>query len=342
MGWRRGRTWWWWGGIAACSRPWRGCSGWRVKHWAGAPGQSGGRPGQPVVNQIVSRVSQVVDQSWSFCHDSPTVLPLFSWRPTYRGCVFSPTFPYRSNYKLQCSTFCAAPVCRSRVTRRVLSGAKDHGDFLKRGGVKTFTSTPPPLDIVRVTSPALRKIEKRPHSWTFTSTPPPWTLPVWRHPYSSGTLYIVTLCGYITSSTVLCCEGRKEPRHGSLRIIFFSPHWKHWIYLGLPTNPHNMVIFPVDLGFPYNLLNIPTNPHNMVIFPVGFPYNLQRAKSPYCRGIPLRVATLLPELMETGVFIAGERRRSAIWWQTLANSAGLKGIPCFYWLKLAGLNSQLL
>ena len=60
----------------------------------------------------------------------------------------------------------------------------------------------------------------------------------------------------------------------------------------LPTNPHNMVIFPVDLGFPYNLLNIPTNPHNMVIFPVGFPYNLQRAKFPYCRGIPLRVATL--------------------------------------------------
>ena len=30
----------------------------------------------------------------------------------------------------------------------------------------------------------------------------------------------------------------------------------------------------------------------MVIFPVGFPYNLQRAKHPYCRGIPLRVATL--------------------------------------------------
>ena len=28
--------------------------------------------------------------------------------------------------------------------------------------------TPPPLDIVRVTSFALRKIEKHPHSWTFT------------------------------------------------------------------------------------------------------------------------------------------------------------------------------
>ena len=40
----------------------------------------------------------------------------------------------------------------------------------------TFTSTPP-LDIVRVTSSALRKFEKHPHSWTFTSTPP-WALPV--------------------------------------------------------------------------------------------------------------------------------------------------------------------
>ena len=30
-----------------------------------------------------------------------------------------------------------------------------------------------PLNIVRVTSSALQKIEKHPHSWTFTSTPPP-------------------------------------------------------------------------------------------------------------------------------------------------------------------------
>ena len=36
--------------------------------------------------------------------------------------------------------------------------------------MKTFTSTTP-LDIVHVTSSALRKIEKHPHSWTFTSTP---------------------------------------------------------------------------------------------------------------------------------------------------------------------------
>ena len=54
------------GGAVGCSRPWQGCSEWRVRHWAGAPGQSGGRPGQPVVNRIKSRDSQVVDQSWSF------------------------------------------------------------------------------------------------------------------------------------------------------------------------------------------------------------------------------------------------------------------------------------
>ena len=49
----------------------------------------------------------------------------------------------------------------------------------------TFKSTPTPLDIVRVTSSALRKIEKHPHSWAFTSTPP-WTVPVWHHPHSRG------------------------------------------------------------------------------------------------------------------------------------------------------------
>ena len=45
-------------------------------------------------------------------------------------------------------------------------------DFLKGGG-EDIHKHPPPLDIVRVTSSALRKIEKHPHSWTFTSTPPP-------------------------------------------------------------------------------------------------------------------------------------------------------------------------
>ena len=53
--------------------------------------------------------------------------------------------------------------------------------FLKGGpGADTgfFTSTPPPpLDIVRVTSSALRKFEKHPHSWTFTSTPSPGHCP---------------------------------------------------------------------------------------------------------------------------------------------------------------------
>ena len=60
-------------------------------------------------------------------------------------------------------------------------------DFLRGGGgredVHKHTH---PLNIVRVTSSALQKIEKHPHSWTFTSTPPPWTLPVWRHPHSAG------------------------------------------------------------------------------------------------------------------------------------------------------------
>ena len=50
------------------------------------------------------------------------------------------------------------------------------------GGEDIHKHHPPPLDIVRVTSSALRKIEKHPHSWTFTSTPPPhhtpWTVPV--------------------------------------------------------------------------------------------------------------------------------------------------------------------
>ena len=63
--------------------------------------------------------------------------------------------------------------CRGRWHRR--PGA-DPG-FLKGGGgpgadTGFFTSTPPPLDSVRVTSSALRKFEKHPHSWTFTSTPP--------------------------------------------------------------------------------------------------------------------------------------------------------------------------
>ena len=48
------------------------------------------------------------------------------------------------------------------------------------GGEDIHKHPPPPLDIVRVTSSVLRKIEKHPHSWTFTSThsdtPGPWTL----------------------------------------------------------------------------------------------------------------------------------------------------------------------
>ena len=37
-----------------------------------------------------------------------------------------------------------------------------------RRGYRIFHKHPPPLDIVRVMSSALRKIEKHPHSWTFT------------------------------------------------------------------------------------------------------------------------------------------------------------------------------
>ena len=62
-----------------------------------------------------------------------------------------------------------------------------------------------------------------------------------------------------------------------------------------PASATLVQVYEVGLAFRHGCaqsLNIPTNPHNMV--PVGFPYNLQRAKFPYCRGIPLRVATLLP------------------------------------------------
>ena len=43
--------------------------------------------------------------------------------------------------------------------------------FLEGGGGEDIHKHPP-LEIVRVTSSALQKIEKHPHSWTFTSTPP--------------------------------------------------------------------------------------------------------------------------------------------------------------------------
>ena len=220
------------------------------------------------------------------------VLPLlFSWRPTYQGCVFSPTFPYGSNYKLQCSTFCAAPVCRSRVTRRVLSGAKDHGDFLKKGGgVKTFTSTPPPWTLFAWRHPPSGKLKNAPTLEHSQAPPPLGHCPcdVIHIRASHYIRSVVTLRHLLSAARV----GKDLDMVAWELFCLALIGRKHWIYLGLPTNPHNMVIFPVDLGFPYNLLNIPTNPHNMVIFPVGFPYNLQRAKFPYCRGIPLRVATL--------------------------------------------------
>ena len=45
-----------------------------------------------------------------------------------------------------------------------------------RRGYRIFHKHPP-LDIARVTSSALRKIENHPHSWTFTSTPVTHTHP---------------------------------------------------------------------------------------------------------------------------------------------------------------------
>ena len=44
-------------------------------------------------------------------------------------------------------------------------------DFLRGGGREDVHKHTHPLNIVRVTSSALQKIEKHPHSWTFTSTP---------------------------------------------------------------------------------------------------------------------------------------------------------------------------
>ena len=58
------------------------------------------------------------------------------------------------------------------------------------GGVWTWMGgtpgAPPPLDIVRVTSSALRKIDPPPLLDIHKHHPPPWTLPVWRHPHSKS------------------------------------------------------------------------------------------------------------------------------------------------------------
>ena len=78
------------------------------------------------------------------------------------------------------------PVTGNNISQCVVSVNATAKLVGSRVGYRIFHKHPPPLDIVRVTSSALRKIEKHPHSWTFTSTPPPWTLPVWRHPHSKG------------------------------------------------------------------------------------------------------------------------------------------------------------
>ena len=78
------------------------------------------------------------------------------------------------------------------------------------GGVKTFTSTHThPLNIVRVTSSALQKIEKHPHSWTFTSTPPPLDI------------------ARMTSSTFRgggVCDRSRSRTHTLLHRLFYQYH----------------------------------------------------------------------------------------------------------------------
>ena len=45
-----------------------------------------------------------------------------------------PDFPLADQLNYNALLFVLPPFVGPRVTRRVLSGAKDHGDFLKRGG----------------------------------------------------------------------------------------------------------------------------------------------------------------------------------------------------------------
>ena len=96
------------------------------------------------------------------------------------------------------------------------------------GGYRIFHKHPP-LDIVRVTSSALRKIEKHPHSWTFTNTPPPpWTLPVWRHPHiqGGGVITPVTHTHPGSATGVHLRSTSKKGGGGSKRGSNFGPNVK--------------------------------------------------------------------------------------------------------------------
>ena len=95
--------------------------------------------------------------------------------------------------------------------------------------MKTFTSTHThPLNIVRVTSSALQKIEKHPHSWTFTSIPPPLGLghcpyDVNHIPGGGGVIgpgHARTLCciGYSINITNLVIVGIVRPKLLSARL----------------------------------------------------------------------------------------------------------------------------
>ena len=179
------------------------------------------------------------------------MLPLFSWRPTYQGCVFPLLSPTGPTINYNALLFVLPPFVGQGSRGGSFPAQRIMGISWKGGGVKTFTSTPPPWTLSAWRHPPSGKLKNTP-TLERSQAPPLWTLSVWRHPHSKGggviipvtppldpplqcrptlfalvtsqsvTLYIVTLCGYITSSAVLWCEGRKEPRHGSLRIILLD------------------------------------------------------------------------------------------------------------------------
>ena len=107
--------------------------------------------------------------------------------------------------------------------------------FPEGGGVKTFHKHPP-LDIVCVTSSALRKIEKHPHSWTLSAwrhhKHPPWTLPVWRHPHSKGGGGVI---GPGHEHFAIGFQYRDKFKGGGV-IIPVTPPGSHWIKKNQPKN----------------------------------------------------------------------------------------------------------
>ena len=88
-------------------------------------------------------------------------------RPTiFSTLLLYPIATLRLNWTRSCVDF-------MDVTLGVHGGTCPGADpGFPEGGGQDIHKHPPPLDLVRVTSSALKKIEKYPHSKTFTSTPP--------------------------------------------------------------------------------------------------------------------------------------------------------------------------